>query len=279
MTRTNSATNYGQYNLAVDGASELVFETSTGGPFWTDPQSKLQKPERGYILTKTHCGGRCDICAPKTYVEGQYSFLKHCLETSYISKNKDGEAVVSVGSYDKDLVARIIHLIRDPFDNIVSRFHLRHNRFIKLNDTESLEKYPKSREGFRAYCNDLSEMYVNEEKTYKSYQDIFDSITTVPCHADFFRYIQWHNLAFNTACDLQIPSLVIHYENYTTNFDQTMDAIVDFLQLNAIHEAPSFIPGKTYRDYFTGEEFEAVTVMFEKLALGKTWDNTKHYFE
>ncbi|KAL7512102.1 hypothetical protein ACHAXN_009048, partial [Cyclotella atomus] len=277
----NTATNYGESNLLNDGTSELVYTSAFGaaGPFWTDPKINRHKPTNGYILTKTHCGSRCDVCGVDGYVENEHLFLQHCLETSYISKSSTGDLVKSVGTYDKELVARAVHLIRDPFDNIVSRFHLRHNRFTKLNDTESLERYPKTSDGFRAFCNDLSELHAQEEETSKFYHDVIDSIRNVPCHADFFRYIQWHNLAFVTTWDLQIPTLVVHYENFTTNFDETKCMLIEFLGQEAIYEPPTFVAGKTYRDYFSDEEIDGIAQMFEMLAMEKTWHYTRHYFE
>ena len=279
VTGLNTASNYGDSNLGKNGTSELVFETSLGGPFWTDPQVHEHKPTKGYILTKTHCGSRCDMCGPENYVENHHLFLKKCLETAYISNHTNGGNIKSVGSYDKKLVARAVHLIRDPFDNIVSRFHLRHNRYMKRNDTDSLEKYPTSREGFRAFCSHLSELYADEEEASRFYQDVIDVIRNVPCHADFFRYIQWHNLAFITTWDLQIPTLIIHYENYTVNFNQTKNLLIEFLEQAENNESPHFETGKTYRDYFSKDEISAISKMFTTIALDKTWQYTRHYFD
>jgi hypothetical protein len=148
-----------------------------------------------------------------------------------------------------------------------------------LNDTESLESYPKSKHGFRAYCSNLSELNAQEEERSKFFRDVIDSIRNVPCYADFFRYIQWHNLAFVTTWDLHIPTLVVHYENYTTNFDETKGLLVQFLGWEAMYEPPTFVAGKTYRDYFSDEEINAIAHMFEKLAMEKTWHYTRHYFD
>ena len=218
------------------------------------------------------------MCGPEHYVENHQLFLQHCLATSYMSRTEEGDLIVNSGHYDKAMVARAVHLIRDPFDNIVSRFHLRHNRFTKLNDTVSLEKYPKTREGFRTFCNDQSELHAQEEEASKFYHDVIDGIRDIPCHADFFRYIQWHNLAFVTVWDLRIPTLIVHYENYTENFDETKDVLIEFLDQRVVNEPPAFVTGKTYRDYFTSGEVKAIAGMFEKLAMDKTWQYTMHYF-
>ena len=71
--------------------------------------------------------------------------------------------------------------------------------------------------------------------------------------------------------------MIIHYEDYTNNFEQTKDMLLDFLDLNGTKEPPLFETGKTYREYFTEEEIQAVSRMFSLLAHNKTWDHTSHY--
>ena len=92
-------------------------------------------------------------------------------------------------------------------------------------------------------------------------------------------YIQWHNLAFITNWNLRIPSLILHYENYTSNFNQTKNMMLDFLEQDEIHEPPLFETGKSYREYYTDDEVLRVSQMFTKLALSETWTHTKHYFD
>ena len=92
-------------------------------------------------------------------------------------------------------------------------------------------------------------------------------------------YIQWHNLAFITNWNLRIPSLILHYENYTSNFNQTKNMLLDFLEQDEIHEPPLFETGKSYREYYTDDEVLRVSQMFTKLALSEAWTHTKHYFD
>ena len=49
-----------------------------------------------------------------------------------------------------------------------------------------------------------------------------------------------------TTWDLNIPTLILHYENYTNNFDETKDLLLGFLDQDGIHEPPLFVTGKTY---------------------------------
>ena len=113
---------------------------------------------------------------------------------------------------------------------------------------------------------------------HRFYQYVFEDVKDIPCHADFFRYIQWHNLAFATTDELGIPTHVIHYENYTNNFNETKDLLLNFLDQEQVHEPPLFETGKTYREYFTDGEVEAISVMFKKLASTKAWRYLRHYF-
>mmetsp|Transcript_2253 Transcript_2253/g.4749 ORF Transcript_2253/g.4749 Transcript_2253/m.4749 type:complete len:416 (+) Transcript_2253:125-1372(+) len=281
VTGYKTASNYfgAEHGRNVSGFSTPVFPVSTQGPFWTDPNDdRFQTPSRGYVLTKSHCGARCASCKPDDYIENHHLFLKDCLKTEYIMRNGNGGVTKMKGHYDKKLVSRAIHLIRDPFDNIVSRFHLAHNRLKKRGHNKSVEKYSKSREGFRAFCSDLAETYRSDEEESRFYADVLDDAKEVPCHADFFRYVQWHNLAFATTWDLGIPAMILHYENYTTNFMETKHLLLEFLDQEDNNPPPEFIMGKTYRDYFTEDEVHAVNRMFSKLALETTWNHTKHYF-
>jgi len=104
-------------------------------------------------------------------------------------------------------------------------------------------------------------------------------IKDVPCHSDFFRYIQWHNLAFATTADLGIPSKIILYEDYANNFNKTKDELLQFLQQDEVYDYPSFVAGKTYRHYYTEEEIDAVSIMFSKLGHQETRNKTQHYFK
>ena len=79
--------------------------------------------------------------------------------------------------------------------------------------------------------------------------------------------------------DLKIPTLILHYENYTNNFNQTKDLLLNFLEQDDVNPPPEFVTGKTYRSYFTKEEIEGVQKMFNEFADEKTWQYTKHYFD
>ena len=103
-------------------------------------------------------------------------------------------------------------------------------------------------------------------------------VLDIPCQVEFHRYIQWHNMAFMNTWDLGIPTLIVHYESYTNNFNETKDALLEFLEQDEVADAPTFITGKRYKDCYTVDEIDAVSKMFDRLALRETWQHTKQYF-
>eukprot|EP00978_Attheya_sp_CCMP212_P012114 scaffold30108_cov48-Attheya_sp.AAC.1 len=57
---------------------------------------------------------------------------------------------------------------------------------------------------------------------------------------------------------MDLPTLVVHYENYAKNFKQTLNELMGFLE---------FVPGRMYREYFSKKERNAVLPLM-KLRLG-----------
>ncbi|KAL7490442.1 hypothetical protein ACHAWT_000033, partial [Skeletonema menzelii] len=210
------------------------------------------------------------------------AFAKECGKGHYVSQNTTSGKFHVINAYTPlEKVARAVHIIRDPFDNIVARFNYEIKRMKEEADSNHfLTKYPKTRDGFRNYCHDLGEKYRAKEKKYGIYKhDMFDLIKDVPCYSEFFRYIKWHDLAFSTTSDLGIPSMTIFYEDYANNFNKTKDNLLQFLQQDEVYDPPSFVAGKTYRHYYTEEEIDAVSIMFNKLSNQETRESTKLYFK
>ena len=209
-------------------------------------------------------------------------FARACSKTTHASDGEPGwnnrnvtEKLVK-DHYDGNKVGRAVHIMRDPLDNTVARFHYMMKKLARRGEPET---FPLSREGFRAMCVELDEEYAHDVRKSPSYAEVRDVATKIPCHTDFFRYVQWHNLAFSTTWELDIPTLVLRYEDYERDFDGTTTRLHAFLGLEMRNEPPDFIVGKTYRDYFEEEEVDAVRVMVKELALKRTWEHMKHYFE
>jgi len=200
-------------------------------------------PSSSYIFTKTHCGSRCADCPPKRYLETWQSFLKECLSGSRsipVSDNTQQSSSIvtpqpsiqtkhkkAFTTYHPSLVKKAVHLLRNPFDNLVSRFHHELKEHAKRSDTAQwMKRYPNSIKGFKTWCADQDARYHREERsvdwTTWSHDDnnnLLNYFEGVACHAEFFRYAQWHSLASEVVKKLNIPVLYIYYEDYLTNLD------------------------------------------------------------
>lgn len=87
----------------------------------------------------------------------------------------------------------------------------------------------------------------------------------VGCHAEFFRYVQWHNMALRVVQELEIPVIYIYYEDYLTNLKGVTDRMLDFLNMTRVGDMPSFDSNKDYSDYFTLEERASASELMRQL--------------
>jgi hypothetical protein len=206
------------------------------------------------------------------YVESASSFRRNCLSgKGVVSVN--GTEVSQLFTYGPEKVVKAVHLVRDPFDNVVSRFN-----YVNRHGTNAHE-HPKTREGFRDLCFKANQIYDKvHSESHLHDNELLLLMKDVPCYADFFRYVEWHNMAFVTSNDLNLDTYVLHYDWYDTRFNETADELLDFLHLEALAEPEPFVSGKVYRDYYTAEEQAAVKQVLESVDLKETWQNIAQYF-
>lgn len=106
----------------------------------------------------------------------------------------------------------------------------------------------------------------------------FQHMEHVKCHGMFYKWVQWHNLAYEvTHHELKIPTLTMWYENYETNFNKTKLALFDFLEIDSMREEITFKHGKNYADYFTEAERRDIYEMIKKFAKPEIWEMVKRY--
>lgn len=268
MSNLSTSSNYaGDWDPCISVRPDL-----TDGPFVHN--TKLDLPSS--ILTKTHCAGYCGDCDPHTYMETVDSFETGCLTGE---QNMNGDAVKI--TYDSSVPTKAVHLIRDPFDNIVARLHLAVERRKQLGwSEEQLAQYNNSKEGLHAWCDYINTKFAKE--TFKSdliSPAVKELMKDVPCHADFFRYAQWHNLAIEMTDRMNLPMHYLHYEDYNRDYNKTVADLFSFLDLEAVSEPIGFIAGKTYRDYFEKEEQIATSRLVKAVASPECWDLVSVYFD
>lgn len=272
-TNLATATQYGAEVTIENEDPSPVFPDSPDGPFWDasgNIGTKRSLPSH-YIMTKTHCGGRCVKCPANEYVTDAATFLKACEKTSGFRRQKRFESSSSVQD-----VAKVIHLIRNPFDNIIARFHLEQKHIIAKNP--GLESFlPRNATGFRRWCADLDKTYSYEDKHYFNSQQQ-SLMRIIPCHAEFFKYAQWHNLLMEAT--LHLPTLIIFYEDYHTAQNSTSQQIFDFLQQERSDELRPFRSPPMYSDHFRASERTSAKEFLETVSSATTWSLLRpRYFD
>jgi hypothetical protein len=298
------ASNYADEVTANDQPDSLsIYPRRPEGPYWAGLSGKIASPrprkciypERGriaisvfdlrvfalpllvpekYVLTKTHCGSRCVQCGPVDYVETPTIFLRKCASGhARIGPHRHRVDV----EYPPSRVHRAIHLIRNPLHNIIARFHLDHRHRARSNKTEWLATHPNNAEGLQAWCRDLDTDYRKQDETFFGKE----TVPTVICHGEFFKYTQWHNLVHEglNLINHTVPVLLVYYEDYSLKFNETVKIILDFMDLEHVGILRDFQARSDYKSYFTDKQQVEIGNLIQDVASEKTWMQVKHYFE
>lgn len=175
-------------------------------------------------------------------------------------------------TYGTENLGKAIHLFRHPLDNVVARFHSSY----KKSEANFKEKYPYNSTGFNNWCaaqdkkRDLFKYHLIDDA-------LASKLTAVKCYNEFFKYLQWHNLAFETTRSLSLPTLIMHYEDYSNEFDTSVKRLVAFLELPSTGSVVPFLHGKVYRDYYSLEQRIAIRDLVTEMASAETWHYMKDY--
>lgn len=283
VSNCTTATNYALEGDIRDRPSVPAIPSVDGinGP-WLEliPNRTTSIPK--YILTKTHCGGFCSYCPSDWFIETPRSFQIACQSGTQAIETAKGKIKQKLVIYDSKIVKKAIHIFRHPLDNIVARFHLdckKQTRSGNLkNDSHWPELLPRNRVGFHQWCNFLDGRTPEFLDLHWIDRRLRQRMDKVPCRTEFFRYIQWHNNAFTTIHNMGISSLTVHYGDYETHFNQTIDRILHFLELPREGDRiVNFVPGKKYSDYYTEEQKESIYKFLEEFSSRETWDQLKVY--
>ena len=132
----------------------------------------------------------CSSCMePEQMIETTRSFTRSCTKGRRGIVSNKNITTISV-RYSPELVKKVVHIFRNPLDNIVARFHLdRKIRARKKSDW--LDRYPNDKEGFNMWCDLLN---TNSSGTFSSRwfdSSLKEAMKNVPCLTEFYRYVQW----------------------------------------------------------------------------------------
>ena len=290
MSNITGASNYGmECDVDAMGNNYPVYDRSREGPFYSQ-LTKRRIPTR-YVPTKTHCGGYTTNSGPERYIHTSRSFMMQCLTGNRLTPefDEDGSIIQARGKalyqvekhhthYDPSLVQRAVHVVRDPFDNIVSRFHLEQNVHTKKKDTKWLERFPSDPKGFQAWCKAMDSKVEKEEKNSRFIDDaLFKAFDGVPCHSEFYRYTQWHSLALAATLKMRLPALILHYERFEDDFDNMYEELFSFLELPQDGQMTEFVTGKKYSDYFDSRQRRRAMALVKTLSDPETWNILQRY--
>jgi hypothetical protein len=217
-------------------------------------------PER-FVLTKTHCGGRCAHCPPSENLVNASDFVRQCLRTH--GQNRDGELFES--SIDANGVAKVVHLVRNPYHNVVARFHLDRTNVLRRRP-DLAEALPNDATGFARWCRVLDRRY--ESRWRWDDAETQRRMDRVACRGQFYRYAMWHEHAralpstlaarqsncrrrrttsTDSTATATVPALILHYEDYQDRHNETASRLLSFLELERV--APSLEPFRPLPSY------------------------------
>jgi len=272
-------------NYCEDAAVIPVFHHGRASPHIMEPR---QYPlPQNYILTKTHCAGYCNyLCKPHDYAtvtteHFRFNCFRSCTQQQNKTEGDNHETLDVVAkqkhNYPESEVGKMVHLFRDPFDNLVSRFHF---FFKERKHPEDQGNPTLSPEGFQQYCNDEDSWYRYKEKFCYYSQKLWSLARLLPCHAEFYRYVMWHNHAFEMASQLRVEhnvsTYILHYVDYYESFNTTMESLLEFLELPFVGTPKEFY-WNNYSSYFTGEQRVAAQAFIKELASEDTWRQMVRY--
>lgn len=188
------------------------------------------------------------------------------------------------------MVQKVVHLFRNPFDNLVSRKHL--GVQIRQRDENKWNMKGEviatdTAEGLLAWCKYIDDSIIDHAIGWSRYPEEFQQLfRSIPCAADLFRYVQWHNRAIETTRKMQVPVHYLYYEDYSRSYQDTVLGLLDFLELNLTRAGfdaalPFNAGNKSYQGLFRHRNFSrtAMRTFLRRLASDETWRHIRQYVE
>lgn len=267
--------NVTRYSVATNTGRETRDRTPVrtdinNGPFLFEPQ---EGKHYRFVLTKTHCNGYCDNCNQRASSPSLIAFEKGCRTSTHIV---GGTAVAS--TYNSSVIHRVVHLFRNPYDNLVARMHLGVEKRAREGwKVEELARFSNTPQGVLSWCDHVDTAFGNDPSYFPlSARSMFASI---PCYSEIYRYVKWHNRALQTIDLYGVPSHTLFYEDYETNYDETLQKLLTFLDMDRTHANLPFVVGKRYSTLFEPSHRLAIARLAHQLASPDCWALLKRYFD
>jgi len=287
LTKKNTATNYGHVVEEFNGkhtrnvySSEPVFMERSNGPFIFS--NNLPLPVKTYIPVLSYCGGYCVDCYPGRYILTRDTFIKECVtgkkfEPSIYNNGENGFGFTTDVHYWGELIHKALQLARNPFHVIETRFLYITNYYNGDLDWSML--FNPNREGLYSWCDETGVKFSDEESKWYP-NGIYDIAVDVPCHAEFFKLIQWHNLVFEAIEHMNLPSKTLYYEDFITDYANQTKSLLNFYELANVVRIEENIVKPVYisnGNFFTDEDKSKIKHFIKTLASNRTWALLERY--
>jgi hypothetical protein len=281
VSNQSTATNYGEQVTLKNYFSIPIYPRHEEGPYWEGLAgqfgNKIRKLPQHNVLTLTHCSSRCFLehCPPDEYYDESNIFFQEscCTTTAQVAP----KGMLKSFHYPLDRVTKAIHLMRNPFHNVIQRF-VKEREEHPDDDDKFRKEYPNlPKKGFQKWCDMMDDKYQKEDKKVYS-KSLLKLAKKSICHAEFYKYVQWHNHAFRASADME-TTMVVYYDDFHTNFEETTKRLVDMLEFPRVAQPYSFSPPHDYSRFYTLEMRKDIRNFVKAVASDVTWDHLKHYFE
>jgi hypothetical protein len=284
LTNTTTATNYGGNERDDRNDSVAVYyDAIPQGPYYRYPGQLPYTTTEAHILSKTHC---------EQHVSGTLEqFIASCASGTNYTRGSKVET-----TYPTHIVTGVVHLLRNPFNNIVARMNYQRSIWEKSKQPDDLRKaglFPLSEKGFYWWCQykNKKKSLAHDELMARDNGTFYEEyLTPVPCWIEFYLYFRWHDLMVKMLSDNSMtnaifpprPSMILYYEDYndTQQAHAQIEALLSFLHF-ADADFPMFPDFESHPpyDFFTLDERAAVQRLAQFMTSPATWSLIQHYFD
>eukprot|EP00586_Coscinodiscus_wailesii_P012460 CAMPEP_0172508102 /NCGR_PEP_ID=MMETSP1066-20121228/209202_1 /TAXON_ID=671091 /ORGANISM="Coscinodiscus wailesii, Strain CCMP2513" /LENGTH=560 /DNA_ID=CAMNT_0013285931 /DNA_START=466 /DNA_END=2148 /DNA_ORIENTATION=+ len=163
---------------------------------------------------------------------------------------------------------RAIVVMRDPLESVVSRY------------LYEMKMLGRPADDFGGWCRETAERHKEADKYFFDEQ-MRGMLEGTPCHAEFFKWVQWYNNAFEMAKELKMDLHVMHHDDYKSAFKETVAGLVDFLGRRGEVNTNANINFATLDPnlFYTDTEKSRIGQFIEYMALERTRIETMRYIE
>jgi len=289
LTGKTTATNYGHTLKEANGITSRnsyesvpVFKERINGP-WLYTHHLPLPEQNSYLPTLSYCGGYCARCFPGRYILKRDEFIKQCVTGTQFKPSDFNNGENEFGwtedrKYDGEMIKKAGIMVRNPIDVVTNRFLYYSN--VYAGELDWSQRYDQNRKGFLAYCAENQVKYADEEAKWWVEEVRMDGID-IPCYAEFFKLIQWHNLVSEMIDYLGMEHRYFYYETFQANFTKQAENILGFYQLSPkVTVSDDKAPGAlriSSTTVFTQPERQKIGAFIYKMANDKVRKLMKPY--